>query len=97
MAGAGDGMGCIRKLFSGDSPGRPVAKNPPCKAGDVCSIRGWGTKTHASEQLSMCTTTRESVPQRPHMMRNLRPDAANKIFLKRKNNFFNKIEKALTK
>ena len=57
-------MGCIRKIISGDSPGGLVANNPPCKAGDMGSIPGWGTKTpHASEQLSMCTT-RESAPQR---------------------------------
>ena len=45
-----------------DFPGGPVIKNPPCNTGDVGLIPSLGTKIpHASEQLSLCTTTRESV------------------------------------
>ena len=43
-----------------DFPGGPVVKNPPCNAGDVGSITGWGTKIpHAAGQLSPRTTTTE--------------------------------------
>ena len=43
-----------------DFPGGPVVKNLPCHAGDAGSIPGWGTKIpHATEQLSMHTTTTE--------------------------------------
>ena len=43
-------------------PDGPVVKNLPCNAGDVSSIPGQGTKTpHAPGQLSLSTTTRESV------------------------------------
>ena len=52
------------KIFYGDLPGGPVAKNPPCYAGDKSSIPGPGTKTpHALKQLPSCyphITTTES-------------------------------------
>ena len=55
-----------------DFPDRPVVKNPPCNAGDVGSIPGWGTKLpHAVEQLNLHVTTTEpacsgaQVPQLP--------------------------------
>ena len=36
-----------------DFPGGSVVKNPPCNAGHVGSIPGWGTKLqHALGQLS---------------------------------------------
>ena len=39
-------------------PGGPVAKNPPCNAGDVGSIPGWGTKIpRIAEWISPCPTT----------------------------------------
>ena len=38
-------------------------KNLPCNAGHMGSIPGQKTKIlHATEQLSLCTTSRESVP-----------------------------------
>ena len=37
----------------GDFPGGPVVKDPPCKAGDVGSGFGWGSKIPcAREQFS---------------------------------------------
>ena len=37
-----------------------MVKNPPCKAGDLGSILGWGTKIlHAMGQLSLCAATRK--------------------------------------
>ena len=34
-----------------------MVKNPPCNAGDLGSIPGWGTKIpQATEPLSVCTT-----------------------------------------
>ena len=34
-----------------------MVKNPPCNAGDLGSIPGWGTKIpQAMEPLSVCTT-----------------------------------------
>ena len=51
----------------GDFPGGPMIKNPPCNAGDVGSIPGWGTKMpHAAEKLSLRATTRESGLEIPH-------------------------------
>ena len=45
-----------------DFPGGPVVKNLPCNAEVVGSLLGQGTKIpHAEEQLSPCTTTRESM------------------------------------
>ena len=45
-----------------DFPGSPVVKSPPCNAGDTGSIPGQGIKNPtAAEQLSLRTTTRESV------------------------------------
>ena len=42
-------------------PGGPVVKNPPSNAGYMGSVPGQGTKlSHATGQLSPCTTTRES-------------------------------------
>ena len=39
-----------------------MVNNAPYNAGDVGSIPGQGTKIlHAMEQLSPCTTTRESI------------------------------------
>ena len=44
----------------GDFPGGSVVKNSPCKAGDMGSIPGWGTKIpHATGQLSLCVATIE--------------------------------------
>ena len=41
-----------------------MVKNPPSSGGDVGLISGWGTKiTQAMEQLSLCATTTEPVPQ----------------------------------
>ena len=46
---------CIR-----DTPGGPVVKNPPSKAGDVGSIPGGGSKIpHATGQLRLQATTAE--------------------------------------
>ena len=40
----------------------PVVKKPPCNAGDTGSIPGQGIKIpNATEQLSLCTITRESM------------------------------------
>ena len=53
-----------------DSPDSPVVKNPPCNAGALGSVPGWGTKIpQAAEQLNPCTTEHLHVPQ-------LRPKAA---------------------
>ena len=47
-----------RLRFPKDFPDGPVVKNLPCKAGDMGSIPGWGTKIpHATEQLSPCIAT----------------------------------------
>jgi len=41
-----------------DFPGGPVVKNPPCNAGDMGLIPGWGTKIpHAAGQLNLSTAT----------------------------------------
>ena len=59
-------------------PGGPLLRNPPCNAGDMGLIPGGETKIPlATQQLSPCTTTRESVRcnKRSHMMQ-LRPEAA---------------------
>ena len=54
-----------RLRFSRDFPDGPVVKNPPCKAGDMGSIPGWGTKMpHAEEQLSQLAAS--SVPMCLH-------------------------------
>ena len=46
--------------LTGDLPGGPVVKNPPCNAGDPGLIPGQGTKIpHAVGQLSPRTTTTE--------------------------------------
>ena len=46
----------------GDFLGGPVVKNPPCNAGDMGSIPGYGTKIpYAMEQLSFCTKTNPKV------------------------------------
>ena len=51
----------VKAICARDYPGGPVVKNPPCNAGDLGSIRGWGTKIpHATEQLSLHVATRES-------------------------------------
>ena len=50
------------KIFYGDLPGGPLAKNPPCCAGDRSSIPGPRTKIpHAMKQLSPHITTTESM------------------------------------
>ena len=37
-----------------------MVKNPPCNAGDMGSIPGWGTKIpYAAGQLSLCVTPTE--------------------------------------
>ena len=42
-----------------DFPGGPEVKNPPCNAGDTCSIPGQGNKIPCvAEQLSLCATTK---------------------------------------
>ena len=49
----------------GDFHGSPVVKNLPCNTGHMGSIPGQKTKIlHATEQLSLCATSRESVPRR---------------------------------
>ena len=46
-----------------DFRGGPVVKNPPSNAGDTSSIPGQGSKIlHSTEQLSLCATTRGSLP-----------------------------------
>ena len=46
----------------GDFLGGPVVKNPPCNAGDMGSIPGYGTKIpYAMDQLSFCTKTNPKV------------------------------------
>ena len=51
----------VKAICARDYPGGPVVKNPPCNAGDLGSIRGWGTKIpHATEQLSLHVATRGS-------------------------------------
>ena len=59
-----------------DFPGGPVVKNLPCNAGDSGLIPAQGTKvSHAAEQLSPHTTTKESMGHKEgsHMLQ-LRPD-----------------------
>ena len=49
-----------RLRFPKDFPDGRVVKNLPCKAGDMGSIPGWGTKVpHVAKQLSLCATTTE--------------------------------------
>ena len=54
---------CLRYLKTkGDFLGGPVVKNPPCNAGDMGSIPGYGTKIpYAMDQLSFCTKTNPKV------------------------------------
>ena len=41
--------------------GGSMVKNPPCSKGDMGSALGWETKIlHATGQLRLCATTRES-------------------------------------
>ena len=42
-----------------DFPGGAVVKNPPANSGDMGSSPGSGKIPHATEQLSLCTTTTE--------------------------------------
>ena len=55
-----------------DIPGGPVVKNLTSSAGDMGSIPGRGTKIpHATEQLSLSASTRESMcckPKSPHAL-----------------------------
>ena len=47
-----------RLRFPKDFPDGRVVKNLPCKAGDMGSIPGWGTKIpHDEEQLSQLAAT----------------------------------------
>ena len=56
----------IKRSDSWDFPGGSAVKNPACSAGDAHSISGQGTKIpHATEQLSLCTTTRVHVQEIP--------------------------------
>ena len=53
----------IQKCVTGDFPGGPVVKNPPCNAGDAGLIPGQGTKIpHAAGQLSQRASTRARMP-----------------------------------
>ena len=45
----------------GGFPGGAVVMNLPANAGDTGSIPGQGRFPHATEQLSLCTTTTEPV------------------------------------
>ena len=78
-----------------DFPGGPVLVNPPCCAGDMGLIHGWGTKIpRAPDQLSLSTTISEPVhpgtgmPQLESPQGKIsrdstkRPDAANKYIVK---------------
>ena len=39
-----------------------MVKNPPCNAGNVGLMSGWGTKIpHVTKQLSLCATTAEAM------------------------------------
>ena len=74
-----------QKDWRRDFPSGPMVKNLPCSAGDIGSIPGKWTKVpHSIEQLSLCSTNRESVhpserccmiDQSSHMTQ-LRPDVA---------------------
>ena len=47
--------------ISGDIPGGPGVKTPPCNTGDLGLISGWETKIpQAAEQLTLQATTTES-------------------------------------
>ena len=72
------------KFHLKDFPGGPVAKRPPCNAGDVSSVPGWGSKIpHITEQLSGRTATIESEHRKARScVIQLRPDAANKVLKK---------------
>ena len=49
-----------KKMVVRNFPGGPVVENPPCNAGDVGSIPGWGTRIpHAAGQLSLRATAAE--------------------------------------
>ena len=50
-------MFLLKERF-GDFPGGPVVENPPCNAGDVGSITGWGIP-HVAGQLNPCASTTE--------------------------------------
>ena len=49
----------IKRFRCGDFPGGAVVKNPHASAGDIGLIPGPGRFPHATEQLSLCTTTSE--------------------------------------
>ena len=68
------------KIKSGDFPGSPVVKNPPCNAGDMGLFPGQVTKIpHTLEQLSLHATARVHMKD-PHeptsCVPQLKPDAA---------------------
>ena len=50
------------KIHPRDFSGGPLIRSLPCNAGNISSIPGQGTKiAYAKEQLSLLTTTRETV------------------------------------
>ena len=58
-----NGILCSHKKNDRHFPGSPVVKNPPYNAGDAGLISDQGTKIpHATGQLSLHTTTTESLP-----------------------------------
>ena len=77
-------------FFKNDFQRTSLVKNPLCKAGDVGSIPGPGTKIlHAAEQPSSCPTREKPVlcnERSPHVLQ-LRPNIAKLINLKNKKNF----------
>ena len=76
-------------FFKNDFQRTSLVKNPLCKAGDVGSIPGPGTKIlHAAEQPSSCPTREKPVlrNERSHVLQ-LRPNIAKLINLKNKKNF----------
>ena len=57
-----EGTSVETKLYQGEFPGGSVVKDLSCNTGDVGLTPGWGTKVpHAMEQLSLHTTTTESM------------------------------------
>ena len=55
-------MNLLAKQQWKDFPSRPMVKNPPSNAGDVCLILSQGTEIPCARgQLSPCATTREKL------------------------------------
>ena len=66
----------LLKSLNQDFPGRPVVKNLHCRAGNMCSIPGQGTKIpYAMEQPGLRATTTEHLRSRVCMPK-LGPDTA---------------------